>query len=204
MDWFKEKGWGYKDTEFVIDEATQEIGLTGDRYLFSGDIMPNFKQWAIDFIGIDLSQPSPPKDTMLCDPPILCDAFLQELGNGFSRISFDDKERIVHSHGQTIQEIYDIQQAKLARTADVVIYPRTHEQVEKIVELAVKHDVVVIPYGGGTNVTYSVLPEKEEKRMIVSLDMSRLNHVKWVDKVNMTACIEAGILGQDLERELKK
>lgn len=39
--------------------------------------------------------------------------------------------------------------------------------------------------------------------MIVSLDMSRLNRIKWVDKINMMACIEAGILGQDLERELK-
>ena len=43
----------------------------------------------------------------------------------------------------------------------------------------------------------------KEKRMIVSLDMSRLNKIKWVDKVNMIACIEAGIIGQDLERELK-
>lgn len=39
--------------------------------------------------------------------------------------------------------------------------------------------------------------------MIVSVDMCRLNKVKWVDKVNMMACVEAGIMGQDLERELK-
>ena len=39
--------------------------------------------------------------------------------------------------------------------------------------------------------------------MIVSVDMARMNRVKWVDKVNMVACIEAGIMGQDLERELK-
>lgn len=39
--------------------------------------------------------------------------------------------------------------------------------------------------------------------MIVSVDMARMNRVRWVDKVNMLACIEAGIIGQDLERELK-
>lgn len=43
----------------------------------------------------------------------------------------------------------------------------------------------------------------KEKRMIISLDMSRMNRIKWVDKINMLACIEAGIYGQDLERELK-
>lgn len=40
--------------------------------------------------------------------------------------------------------------------------------------------------------------------MIVSVDMTRMNHVKWVDKVNMTACIEAGIIGKEMENELKK
>lgn len=39
--------------------------------------------------------------------------------------------------------------------------------------------------------------------MIVSLDTSRMNKIKWVDKINMLACVEAGIIGQDLERELK-
>jgi alkyldihydroxyacetonephosphate synthase len=45
--------------------------------------------------------------------------------------------------------------------------------------------------------------DKSEKRMVVSVDMSRMNKIKWVDKVNMMACIESGIIGQDLERELK-
>jgi len=71
------------------------------------------------------------------------------------------------------------------------------------VELANKHDVVLIPYGGGTNVTNSLMMSPKEKRMIVSVDMTRMNKIKWVDKVNMIACIEAGIIGQDLERELK-
>ena len=63
--------------------------------------------------------------------------------------------------------------------------------------------MVVVPYGGGTNVTNALMMSANEKRMIVSLDMSRMNKIKWVDKVNMIACIEAGIIGQDLERELK-
>ncbi len=31
-----------------------------------------------------------------------------------------------------------------------------------------------------------------------------MNKIKWVDKVNMLACVEAGIIGVDLERELKR
>jgi len=36
---------------------------------------------------------------------------------------------------------------------------------------------------------------QEEKRMIVSVDMGRMNRIKSVDKTNMTAVVEAGIIG---------
>jgi alkyldihydroxyacetonephosphate synthase len=45
--------------------------------------------------------------------------------------------------------------------------------------------------------------ENQHGRMIVSLDMSRMNKILWVDKDNMIACVQAGIRGQDLERDLK-
>lgn len=110
----------------------------------------------------------------------------------------------MHSHGATLQEVFILRHGSFKRCVDVVIYPDSHEQVEKIVQLANKHNVVIVPYGGGTNVTQALMMTLEEKRMIVSLDMSRMNKIKWVDKTNMMACVEAGICGQDLERELNK
>ena len=88
--------------------------------------------------------------------------------------------------------------SKLPRTADYVIYITSHEQAEHIIEVAKRHNVVLIPFGGGTNVTESLLLRPEEKRTIVSVDMTRMNKVKWVDKNNMIACIEAGIIGKDM------
>ncbi len=70
-------------------------------------------------------------------------------------------------------------------------------------QLAGKHDVALIPYGGGTNVTNSLSISPKETRMVVSLDMTRMNKVKWVDRINQVACVEAGIYGVDLEKELK-
>ena len=67
-------------------------------------------------------------------------------------------------------------------------------------KLANKHDVCLIPFGGGTNVTHALLLNHYEKRMIVSVDMTRMNKVLWVDKRNMMACIQAGIAGEELER----
>lgn len=85
-----------------------------------------------------------------------------------------------------------------------MIYPDNTKHVERIVMLADKYNVNIVPYGGGTNVTQALMLDENEKRMIVSLDMTRMKRIKWVDRANMTACIEAGIIGTDLERELRK
>ena len=52
--------------------------------------------------------------------------------------------------------------------------------------------------------TQALMCLPDETRMIVSLDTTRMNHIKWIDRKNMMACVESGILGQDLERELNK
>lgn len=91
--------------------------------------------------------------------------------------------------------MFALRYGQFERTVDVVVYISAHEQAEALVKAAVAHNVVLIPYGGGTNVTQALLPLKDETRMIVSVDMSRMNHVRWVDRKNFTACVEAGIMG---------
>jgi len=59
----------------------------------------------------------------------------------------------MHSHGATVREIFALRFGRFDRYVDVVIYPISTLQVEKLVELANVHNVVLIPYGGGTNVT---------------------------------------------------
>ena len=147
---------------------------------------------------------------MEVDPPQnVSHAFLEELhaSKAFSRRSFEKWERIMHSHGASLREVFALRFGRFERYVDAVIYAGTTEHIQKIVELADKHDVVLIPYGGGTNVTQALFMKKNDpvqgKRMIVSLDMSRMDRILWVDKDNMIACVQAGIRGQDLERKLK-
>lgn len=87
---------------------------------------------------------------------------------------------------------------------DYVIYITSHEQAEALIQSAKDHNVVLIPFGGGTNVTQSLMLSPEEKRTLVSVEVTRMNRIRWVDKNNMMACIEAGIIGKDMEKELSK
>ena len=49
--------------------------------------------------------------------------------------------------------MWDIRNGKLDKYVDVIIYPYSTEQVENLVALANKHNVVLVPYGGGTTVS---------------------------------------------------
>ena len=110
----------------------------------------------------------------------------------------------MHSHGSCLKEVWKLRYEKLPKVADLVVYPNSTEDVQRLVQLACKHNVVLVPYGGGTNVTKSLQLQESETRMCVSVDMGRMNQIKWVDKENNMACIGAGIMGQDLERDLAK
>jgi alkyldihydroxyacetonephosphate synthase len=74
--------------------------------------------------------------------------------------------------------VFALKYGKFERFVDCVIYPGSHEQVENMVKIAIKHNVALIPYGGGTNVTLALEVSPEEKRMIISVDMTRVDDVE--------------------------
>lgn len=114
---------------------------------------------------------------------------------------FDD--RFLRCRGQATRDFYVLRFQKFKRLPDLVIWPKNQEQVMRVVELANKYFAVIIPYGGGTNITLSLNYTKHDnKRFFISLDMSQMNRILWIDRVSMLACIEAGIAGKDLEDAL--
>ena len=201
LSWFKEQGWGYKDTEFRLQNNVIEI--TGKRYLYSGKQLPAFKAWAESQAGLDFSTRSHRQEKIPVDPPVTNEEFNRRAAEICDHITTDDSDRIFHSHGHCLQELFAIRHGKLDRVVDVVAYPTTHEQVEKLVKLANDLNVVIVPYGGGTNVTQA-LQMFTEARSICSVDVSRMNKVIEVNKHNYTAVVQAGIRGVELEEQLGK
>jgi alkyldihydroxyacetonephosphate synthase len=187
----------------VID-SDGVVRITGNRYQFSGQKMPKFKEWDENEAKLDTSRHVDVQSEIPIDPPIRNENFIRDI-TGKVDFATDSKiTRLDHSHGHSLQEIYALRQGKLERTVDLVVYIIDHGQAEYLIKKAMEHDVVLIPYGGGTNVTEALMCDKKETRMIVSVDMTRMNRLKWVDKNNMMACVEAGIIGKDLEKELSK
>ena len=116
----------------MLDPNTNYVKLVGNRYLFSERWMPHFKPWASEVVHIDFNlKRSEKQPDMQVHAPHFNHAFLEELGEkGFSRRSFSKWERIMHSHGATLQEVFILRHGSFKRVADVVIYPESHDQVE--------------------------------------------------------------------------
>ena len=199
--------WGYSDTKFEFAGDTI-LRVTGDRYPICGYNMPYFIPFAEEAIGVSFRPeniaeersygPLPPKRSN------------QEFENEISeklredQVRLDDEERLRHSHGQlSVNEVYRVLYGEpLDRLVDLVLYPESEQQVLLIITLASEHNVCLIPYGGGTNVSGALSLHAKETRMIVSVDMCRMNKILAIDEENLVAEVEAGICGGDLEREL--
>lgn len=207
QDLLKWNGWGYKDSKFVVDGTTHHISFTGDRYKIGNKTLPHFKAWVESALGVDLSvlipAQQPPSDQEL-PAPIINQPFLDDVRQAGIAYSVDGQDRLFRAHGHTMREIFILREGSFARIPDLVVWPTSHEDVVTLVLSAASHNVVIIPFGGGTSVSGALECPSGETRMIVSLDTSQMNRILWVDKVNMTANIEAGIIGQDLERQLSE
>jgi len=199
--------WGFRDTHFDFSE-NGHVMIRGSRYELSGKELPRFLPWVREVLECnvdpkDINQPSYP--TAIPDPNVNAE-FLSAIQEflGANQIDMDAESRLRHGHGHTQEEMYSIKYTQLGRVPDIVVYPESEAQVERLVETGKRHDGSLIPYGGGTNVTDALRCQAQEQRTIVSVDMRRMNRILWVDRANMMACIQAGAVGRHIITELKK
>ncbi len=199
--------WGYEDTRFEFC-GPGTVRVTGGRYPLCGRPLPHFVPFVEETLGVSLDPEHrrPPAPLPDVPSPVRNPAFLEEVECRLpaGRTTAGDRERLVHSHGQlSVDEVHRILRGRTPpRLVDLVVTPEEESDVVALVELADRHGVVLIPYGGGTNVTGALLPPAEESRMVVSVDMRRMNRILELDRENSRAEVQAGITGKALERQL--
>lgn len=200
----KWNGWGYADTAFKVN-TEGVVELTGKRYLFSGHKLPYLRPFMEEVVGIDIADATPSNPMPKLPEPNVNQGFVAELREQqIPRLSFDEKDRLLHAHGHTAQELHRLRHGQLERYPDVVVYPTCHAHCEAIVRAAQKHNVCLIPYGGGTSVSLALLIPSSETRMVVSVDMCKMNKILWIDRTSMVVRIEAGAVGVDIQQALEK
>ncbi len=199
--------WGYADTRFEFDDD-RTVHVTGTRYPLCGYQMPYFLPFVEEVLDLpirpeDMGQEVEHRDL---PAPIANAGFLDAVREVLSEdcASQEDHLRLTHSHGQlSVDEVYQILYHRPPeRLVDVVLFPEGEADVQQIIHLANAHNAVLVPYGGGTNVSGALVVPPSETRLVASVDMRRMNRVVWLDEANLQACVEAGISGKQLEHAL--
>lgn len=174
---------------------------------FHHEDKPHFAPFVLDKIGIDLSLPGTP-------PPQFDDIEVPEsrlgedLGKalrsavGDHHVITEDMDRVVHTYGKGMRDLVWVRAGHLPRIPDVVVYPANEDEVRAVVDLVIEKNAVLIPFGGGSNISGSLTPPAHEDRPIISLDMGRMNQVLEIDEGSGLARIQAGGLGPDIEAQL--
>ena len=200
--------WGFADTRFSINDD-RSVTLSGARYTLSGYKMHDLLPYVEEVLGIQLDLENPKQELLpkSVPSPHKNESFCQAVEKNFKadQYTFDDGQRLLHSHGQTTsEEVYKVLYSQLERVADMVFFCESEEDARKIIELATELDVCLVPYGGGTSVSCALQLPRSENRMIVSVDMRRMNTIEWLDKEDLRACVQAGVTGMQLEEALNR
>jgi len=128
--WFKANEWGYNDTKFAILKNMSTL-LTGNKYTFSNKNMPGILGFCQKTGGVSFTKQNERTANLEHHivPPTINRPFIDSMSNKISRISFENSERLMHSYGHTLQEMYMLKYGKFERYCDAVAYPKSTEQV---------------------------------------------------------------------------
>ena len=185
MKWW---GWGHEDVTF--DDSTKpELWPYLKRELGVGEI-----RWDKPVAFEEVTLPEQKNN----------EAFLAAIqaGLGDGQIVDDKKSRLVHAAGKSFRDLWLMRHGQVQFAPDCVVYPDTEEDVALVVRAAHEHGVVLVPFGGGSNIAGCLVPSDRGGRMVVSLDMCRMHRVLEVDRYSLTARIQPGVYGQHLEDQL--
>lgn len=185
MKWW---GWGHEEAEFC---ATRHPGF-----------WPYAKS-VLDIESDDFIKREWKLESLELPEAIVDHTFLARLRTflAHSQITDDAKERVIHSYGKGFRDLFRLRRGTAAGAPDLVVYPESERDVCLTLRAATERDVVLIPFGGGSNIA-GCLERTDAKRMCVSLDMRRMRRVLAVDRASFTAEIEAGVFGPALEEQL--
>ncbi len=169
---------------------------------------PGLWPYAAAQLGIDASLPRwrPVDPTQVVLPEVRTNpGFVSWLQATFSAHawSLSDEDRLRHATGRSTADIWRLRLGLIDAAPDCVVFPDNEADIQGLIAAAQRFGVVLIPFGGGSNVAGCLNPTDRRCRMIVSVDLRRMNRVLEIDAVSGLARVEPGILGPALEAALE-
>ena len=114
----------------------------------------------------------------------------------------DTFERAAHTRGKSYFDLLKLRAGDLSDAPDAVVYPKSSDEVVRVLAWAAAERVAVVPFAGGSSVVGGLTGSAGGFDAVIALDLTSMSRFISVDKVSLTATAEAGIYGVDFEAAL--
>lgn len=111
-------------------------------------------------------------------------------------------DRLLHARGQSLPDWIALRSGRIGQFPDGVAYPINKSNLGALLDFARQTGTTLIPYGGGTSVVGHINP-LPGAAPILTVDLSRMNHLVDLDETSHLATFEAGISGPEIEKLLQ-
>jgi alkyldihydroxyacetonephosphate synthase len=146
--------------------------------------------------GVPVQAPFAPRPLPELPPP------RQDLPASLRPLASDDPaDRARHGIGRSYRDLIRALRGEIRSVPDLVLRPRSEQDVAAVLDWAAGSGAPVIPYGGGTSVVGGVEPVGLDGA--ICLDLQRLAGLVEVDPTSRAVRLRAGTLGPAAEEALK-
>ena len=154
-------------------------------------------------VNIDLARALKYHSRMPLFEPVLPDPGLVgklERICGAGGVSVNEPDRIAYSRDMWPRSLIRQRLGTVDSPPDAIVWPQTADQVSEVVRLARKVSLPVVPFGAGSGVCGGTLPLLGG----IVLDLKRMNRILEIQPEDRLLVVEAGAMGENLERELNR
>ncbi|MFX1582743.1 MAG: FAD-binding oxidoreductase [Promethearchaeota archaeon] len=122
-----------------------------------------------------------------------------EVWLGKENVSAAEVDKICYSRDAWPLRLIRLGRLVLEAQPDLIVWPQTVDQIQKIVKLANQEGIPLIPVSGAGGVAGGTLAITGG----IIIDLKKMRRVLEVDEASLTVTVEPGILGQELEEDLQ-
>lgn len=122
-----------------------------------------------------------------------------EVWLGEENVSDAEVDKVCYSRDAWPLRLIRLGRLVIESKPDLIVWPHSVKQIQKIVNLANQERIPLIPVSGAGGVAGGALPTMGG----IIVDLKKMNHVIALDEDSFTVTVEPGILGQELEEFLQ-
>ncbi|WP_040337652.1 FAD-binding oxidoreductase [Candidatus Blastococcus massiliensis] len=121
---------------------------------------------------------------------------------GEENVRTDRESRLRRAGGKSYLDLLRRREGDASDAPDAVVLPGTTDETAALLAVCSEHDVVVVPFGGGTSVVGGLAGVDPDDRPAVVLDLGRMASVQDLDVPSSLVTVGPGMRGPALEEAL--